>query len=506
MGRLRQLNPNNYGSSSAIHADIENLIRYIISGERGGKSYGEMFQDLFDENGEVALGVEFKFDADGLSMRQGGGEWEALAGVDDLRGSPGRDVGNVVLPIVTGMVNVEATAGQTIFPYVHGPTDTLFVHLNGILLAKTLDYSSDPAAGTITLTNGATGTDVLSVYKVRGDAGVITSRTDTTVTAASQAVFGVNYPSSAYQEQVYLNGVLLAAGADYILTPGTSSITLLEAAALDDVLSVVFLSSSGSTEIPGFLLEGIYTDMATGLIPFSKVYVPSGAIDPSKVDGLPAALASSAKMTIGSATPSDPESGDFWLDTSASPAVLKIYDASQFVSVQPSNTLPTVRTSDAGYAIFINSTGTGFSYKPIDLSALIPNSQKGVAAGVATLDADGRLDPSQQPEVRTRDVINVTLNGVVANGTFTMRRLFGERFRIIGLSVKTKTGTCTVQLAVSGVAVGSTYSAASAANDQNFTTVIEVDALVASKTLDVIITAASSCEDVYVTAVIERLI
>lgn len=505
MGRLRQFNPNNYGSSRSIHDEFENIIRYIVAGERGNLSYAEMFKGLFDEDGKVAIDVSFEFDGDGLKMKIGEDDWVLLASVDQLRGNPGRDVGLVPLPVITGLVNFTSTAGQTTYPYVHGPTDSLFVHQNGLLLTKDVHYTSNATNDTITLLTGATAGDIVSVYKVRGDAGIVITRTDTPVTAPSQAVFGVSFPTNQYQEQVYLNGILMARTSEYLINEATSTITLLDAAVNGDILTVVFISGSGSTEIPGLMLEGVYTDMATGLIPFNKIAVAAEQIPVAKVEGLTAHFASSAKITVGTSTPVDPNSGDFWLDTSTAPATLKIYDASQFVSVQPVNTLPTVRASDAGYAIFINSTGTGFTYRPIDFTGLIPSAQKGVPGGVATLDAEGKLDATQKPTVRTRDAIHIALSGAVANGTYTFRRLFGEKFRIIGLTAKTTSGSCTIQLAVSGTGVGSTFSAAAAANDQLFSSVIEVDAAVLSKTLDVIVTAASSCNDLLVTAVIERL-
>ena len=506
MGRLRQYNPNNYGSARAIHDEFENIVRYIVAGERGNLSYAEMFDGIFDEDGKLSINVSFEFDGDGLKMKIGEKDWELLAPVEALRGNPGRDVGLVPLPVITGLVNYEATSGQTVFAYVHGMTDTLFVSHNGVLLTKDVHYTNNATNDTITLLTGATAGDIISVYKVRGDAGIVVTRTDTPVTASSQAVFGVTFPTNQYQEQVYLNGILLAKTSEYVINEATSSITLLDAAVNGDILTVVFIAGSSSTEIPGLMLEGVYTDMQTGLIPYEKIMVGDDEIPSEKVSGLQTFMLQSAKITVGTGTPTTPDSGDFWLDTSTVPATLKIYDASQFVSVQPVNTLPTVRTTDAGYAIFINSTGTGFTYRPIDFTGLIPAAQKAAPGGVATLDSEGKLDASQRSTIRTRDVIDIKLSGAVANGTYVFRRLFGERFRIIGLTAKTTSGSCTIQLGVSGTAAGSTYSAAATANDQNLSSVIEVDSLVLSKTLDLIVTSASSCNDIYVTVVIERLI
>lgn len=506
MGRLRQYNPNNYGSTSSINSEFESVIRYIVAAERGGRSYAELFQTLFDEDGNLNLGVAFKFDADGLQMRVGeDGPWEALATVEDLRGYPGRDVGNVPLPIITGYEVYTATASQTVFPYAHTPTDKLFVYHEGLLLTPTVDYTNNATADTVTLTSGATVDDRLVIYKVRGDAGIVVDRADTTVSAASQAIFGATFPSGTYQTQVYLNGLLLTETADYILSPGTSSITLLEPAIEDDVFTRVFLSASDATVIPGLMLEGVYTDNTTGLIPFNKIAIAEEAIAQSKIAGLVVKLSTMAKITVGSSTPADPVSGNFWLDTSQTPADLKVYDASAWFSVQPQTSLPTIRTTDAGYAVFINSTGTGYSYQPIDFSSLILNTQRGAAGGVATLDGDGKLDPTQIPVVRANDTMTHYIGGALADGTTVMRRLFREHIRITGLSVRLTSGTCSIQLGVNGVSVGSVISASGTANDQEFGTVIDIDALAASKSLDVTISSNSSGTNMWLTVCFERL-
>jgi hypothetical protein len=507
MGRLRQFNPNNYGSVAAINSEFESIIRYIVAAERGGRSYAELFQDLFDDDGELNLGVDFKFDGDGLQMKVGeDGTWDVLATAADLRGSPGRDVGDVPLPIITGVQTYTATAGQTVFNYVHSSTDTLFVVHEGLLLTPTTDYTNNATSDTVTLTSPASLSDKLIIYKVRGDAGITLARTDTVVAAASQSVFGVTFPAAGtYQAQVYLNGLLLAETLDYILSPGTSSITLLDPAVTNDVFTTVFMSVNSATVVPGLMLEGVYTDMTTGLIPVAKVAIGDEDIPQAKIDGLVEKLSTVAKITVGSSTPSGPVSGDFWLDTSQTPADLKVYDASAWYSVQPQTSLPTIKSTDAGYAVFINSTGSGYSYQPIDFSALILDAEKGVAGGVATLDGDGKLDPTQIPTVRTNDTFDYRISGALADGTKVMRRLFKEHIRITGLSVRLTSGTCSIQLGINGVSVGSVYSASGSTNDQEFGTVIDIDALAASKSLDVTISSNSSGTDMWLTVAFERL-
>lgn len=507
MGRLQQLNPNNYASSTQISPEFESIIRYLNAGERGNRTLGELHQRIFDENGNVRLGVDFRFSADGLEMRVGDTDtWVVLATADELRGLPGRDVGEVALPIIAARVDVKATAAQTVFPYAHVPSDNLFVFSNGRLLTPFLEYTDDPATGTVTLSDPAVLNDVITIYKVRGSGSVATSRNDYTVTAASQVVFGVQLPTDAYQAQVYLNGILLAPNLDYVINDALQTVTLIsDPAVVDDVLTTAFFSSASATTIPGFMLEGVYTDPATGLIPFERVSVPDGAIDADKVAGLQAQLDSGAKITIGSSTPVEPESGDLWMDTSSNPAVLKFYDGSQFLSTAPSSTLPSIRTTDANYIVAINSTGTAFVFKPLDFSSLIYKSEKGAAGGVATLDNDGRLDPSQRPVVRTVDALTVLREGAVVDGTYSVRRLFGEKVRITALCTKCVSGTGSVQLKIAGALVGAVQSVASVANDVPFGTVIEVDALVASKSVEVVVSSAASLNGLEMTIVIERL-
>jgi hypothetical protein len=503
-GRIQQQNPNNYRSSSQIHADFENIIRYLVSSERGSKSVPELMSILFDSDGNLDVNVELRFNETGLQYRTGDNDWETLVVAADLRGDPGRDIGDVALPIITQRTEYTATAAQTEFAYVHSASDVLFVHQNGILLSPD-DYTTSPVGGTVTLDAGATVDDIISIYKVRGGAGITTTRTDTTVVAASQSVFSVTFPTDAYQEQVYLNGVLLAETTDYTLSTGTNTITLTEAAVTDDVFTAIFLSSSDSTAVTGFLLEGIYTDADTGLIPYSKLSFADGDLPVAKVATLADFLATAASIEVGSSTPVSPATGLLWLDTSTSPANLKIYDGIQFLSVQPTNTLPSIKTSDANYIVSINSSGTGFLYKALDFSALVYRTERAAAGGVATLDGDGLLEETQRPIVRVTDSIGKQIDGSVTDDTYRVKRLYGEKFRIIGHSAKTSSGTCSYQLSVSGVAVGSVYAASSSANDTALVTVIEVDALTLSKTLDVVITSAASAADFEIAISVERL-
>lgn len=507
MARIQQQNPNNYRSSALIHTDFENLIRYLVSSERGNKSLPEMMRLIFDEEGAVTIDVALQYSADGIQWRLGAdGDWQTLATVAELRGEPGRDVGTVPLPVITQRSDITATAAQTVFPYAHSESDFLFVFKNGLLLKPTTDYTSAHAADTVTLTAGASLNDIVTIYKLRGESGVEGSRTDTVVVAASQSVFAVSFPDTSYQEQVYLNGVLLAETTDYIISEAQSTITLTSTAVTDDVVTTIFLQATDETTVTGFMLEGVYTDPATGLIPYAKLSIADAAIPQAKVNGLVAKLATVADTYVGSSTPASPTSGDLWLDTSLTPSNLKMYDGVEFFSVQPTSSLPAIKTSDANYIVSVNSSGSGLIYKPLDFSSLVYRTERAAAGGVATLDGNGLLEESQRPLVRTRDIINFKNAGATADGNYHIRRAFGEKFRIIASTALTSSGTCDYRLSVSGVGIGSTYSVSSVASDQIYGTVIEVDAQTVSKAIGLIVSSSAAAADLEVVVTIERLI
>ena len=72
MARLRQQNPQNYGSSSNINAEFENLTRYVNAGELGDKTIGELLAVLFNSSGEFAGPIELRNDSSaGLQYRIG---------------------------------------------------------------------------------------------------------------------------------------------------------------------------------------------------------------------------------------------------------------------------------------------------------------------------------------------------------------------------------------------------------------------------------------------------
>lgn len=141
MARLRQQYPRNYGTSDNISLEFENLIRYLIAGERGNKTFGELMTLLFNADGEVEDIVELRKDSsEGLQYRVGTyaatdteSGWVTLISNADLRGEKGQDFGEIGAPIIFGRVDFTATASQTTFNYAHDETDELLVYVNGAL-------------------------------------------------------------------------------------------------------------------------------------------------------------------------------------------------------------------------------------------------------------------------------------------------------------------------------------------------------------------------------------
>ena len=508
MGRLQQLNPRNYRSSAQISEEFESLIRYIGAAERGNKTLSELLGQVFDSQGNYSLDFTMRVDADGLEYRVGSDEqpWETVVSLDRLRGPAGRDVGEVALPILHQRVDITAATEITVVNYVHGDDDFLFVLRNGILMREGDDFVSNPAANTITFTPAIPIDSRVTIYKSRGGGGADINRQDFEV-IASQSVFGIILPDDDALTQflVYLNGILLAENDDYVISRALSTITLLSAAQADDLLSVVTIASSDATSVSGFMLEGIYTDPATGLIPVAKVQIPDGALDLAMVGNLAEIIEGTAQITVSPTPPVDPETGDLWLDTSETPNALKFWNASEWLRTSPTSSLPPVQSEHANLIVAVNSTGTGYVYRAFETTGLIPRSEKGASGGVATLGIDGRLSTSQQPEVRVTDTIYFTKMGAITDGTLVMRHLFGEKIRLKGMSVRTTSGSATLQIAVSGANVGGAYSVTSVANDVVFVNPIEIDAISLSKTLQLVVSGASSPNDLFVTLIVERL-
>ena len=510
MARLRQTNPQSYGSSSKINAEFESLIRYINAGELGDKTLGELLAVLFNSDGEFAGPIEMRKDSSlGIQFRVGTYAdaetgWQTLVALSELRGAAGSDTGEIGAPIILGRADYVATSGQTVFDYAHTTSDDLIVYRDGVLKrpGASFDYVASTTAGTggtgaVTFNSGVTVGNVISIYKIRSSAITGFTRSDQ-VTSASQQVFPFTFESTS-KLQVYKNGILQREGGsnDYILDAAQNQVVMNSAVASGNTITIITVENTSVSAVSGMMFEDNYVIASSGLIDFTKVSVGSGAITQAKVSGLTAALAASATISISSSTPVAPATGSLWLDTSQNPNKLKFYTGAQFLEANPESSLPTFSTSNASQFIRVNSTGTALEYSAVDLTSVVPVTQKGAANGVAQLDSSGRLPFAQLPTVLGTSTFYDT-QASVANGSVDLSRLWKQKVRIDGIAVRTSTGTCTIQIRAGGVDVGSTFSVSSTPNEVTLGTPIEIDATTSSKQLGYTITSNSAGNDLEV--------
>ena len=512
MARLRQLNPNNYASSGNIHADFENIVRYLIASERGTKTLNEMLSAIFDEEGNFSGAFELRRDqSEGIQYRVGTYSnseegWITIIPLSDLRGNSGVNVGLVSLPIITGRVDYLGDGSETEFPYTFDSTDTVLVFVNGLLQRAGALYDYTLSSDLVTFTSAPSGGDEVTFFKVRGDESISSTRVDVTP-ISTQTVFGFVFPTTPYELYIYKNGILQSEGGtkDYVLSPSTSTITFLSPVLDSDTVTFLTVESTSGTVVTGLMTESEYVDGSTGQILWSKISVNDGDIPQGKVSSLSSDLAARAHLSVGSLPPAAPSSGHLWLDTSAAPNVLKFHDGVGWIATSPENALPVFTAVNALQYLRVNSSGSGLEFGNLDLSGLIPATQKGAANGVATLDGSGRMPEAQMPTVRATDNIYFFLEGPVSNGNHIITRSYKQLIRITGISALLTSGSCQIQLLVSGTPVGPTYAVSSTPLDQPLATLVEIDTLSASKPIGIVVSSGSSPQDLNVTLTTELL-
>ena len=513
MPRLRQQNPANYGTSANINSEFENLIRYVNRAELGDNTLGELISVLFDEDGEFIGPVEMRLDPTaGLQYRVGTyavetDGWITLTDLASIRGTAGANVGTIGAPIIYNRLDYVATASQTVFSYAFDTTDDLLVFVNGILMTPTTDYANNPTTDQVTFVVPRTAGQVISIYSIRASAITGYNRVNT-VTSGSQAVFPFIHADTD-ELQVFKNGILQREGGgyDYTRNAASDTVTFNVAVPSANLVSILTVQSTVTTSVTGLLMEADYSDLATGLILFSKLQIADGQVPQAKINGLVSALSDAGKLIVSSSTPTGAwlTTGRLWLDTSLTPNILKFYNGVGWLSTSPASSLPAFVAADAYKYIRLNSLGTGFIYDTVDLTSVIPITQKSAANGVATLDALGRMPSSQLPVSIGADSYYEKRAGAVANAAYVIRRIFKQKVSLTGGSFLCSTGTATIQLAVNGVGVGATYSVTSAGLDQTFGTPQPVDASTANQRIGYIITAQAGLADLEVTLAAEVL-
>lgn len=502
MARLRQQNPQNYGSSGNIHTDFENIIRYINAAELGNKTIGELFAQLYNEDGVFDGPIEMRVNtATGLEYRVGEYRnpedgWQLLANIADLRGPAGQNVGQIDGPIFFNRQDtVIDTDGTTNIPYVFDPSvEDIMVWKNGLLLRGTgvsPDYTYDDVNDEVILSVAVDTGALISIVSVRASAISNYRRLDYIAIGTVPTI-----PFAFSDDErllVYRNGILQREGAsyDYVKSSATGTITFLTPLLNDDVATVMTVENQSQVKVAGLMLEDEFTD-GNGFIKYDKLLIEDGEIPQVKIQNLASELSSKAKITINALAPVSPLSGDLWLDTSITPNVLKFYQGTQWLSASTDNALPNFTNANAGQYIRVNGTGTLLEYGDIDFSSLVPKTYIGAANGVAALDSAGKIPTGQLPEIYSVGTIAGFASGALSNTTYRIQTIYKQKIRIDGITAVTSAGSCTIQLAVDGVAVGTTYAVTTTRTNQNITPVIEIDATTAGRLIQVIVTANSS--------------
>lgn len=498
MARLRQQFPQNYLSSGNISTEFENVIRYLNGAELGNKTLGELISQVFNDEGEFDAVVQLRFDAvNGLEYRVGDYDseddgWVAVVSPDDIRGPAGADIGTVDGPFFYNRQEFEPGVGDTLLDYSFDEdTDEIVVYINGILQPSSGVYTELPETDQISFTSPFVGDEQVSVYSVRASAVSTYRRSDQT-SAPGQVIFPFLHTSNE-ELLVWRNGLLQTEGADadYTTNPLTGTITFNVALSDGDRVTIMVAENRAIQRVGGLMTEDKFCN-SNGFVRYDKIAIEDDEIPQTKVSGLATELSVRARLTVSATAPSDPLTGDLWQDTSINPNVLKFWDGSAWIRTNPSSALPAFTSANAQQYVRLNSNGTAFEYGDIDMSHLVPKTYMGAANGVPNLDSEGRIPVDQLPEVYATQTMPFNISGAVANGTQFVNRLWKQKLRIDGMAVKLAAGTCTVQLSVDGVTVGTSYAITTTAQSINFASAIEIDATAAGRRLEIVITNIAS--------------
>jgi len=514
MARLKVLYPGNHTSSGNIGADIENIVRYLNSAELGDETLAELMRKLFDTDGILKAPVELRNDPiEGLQYRVGeyaekNEGWNQLSSAAQIRGAAGSDVGTIGAPLFSARQDIvinEADeegdiahpTGTTIFSYIHEPSDAIVVYLNGALLAEE-DYSNTPAANTVTLNDATEEGDLLTIYKVQSanDSGY--TREDV-IAGQSQAVF----PFVHNEDQkvlVYRNGVLQRQGGthDYTQQPANSTITFTSALIEGDLVTFIIVEDTSQVRVSGLMTEDKFTN-SDGLIPYARVAVRDAEIPRGKVEGVTELLANRGRVYVSPSEPLEANAGDMWVDTAASPNVLKFYNGTGWLLTSPDTGIPAFGTTNALQFLRVNSTGGGLEFANVDFTSLVPKTYIGAADGVAGLDSTGRLPIAQLPDTFATRSFFFKQTGSVGNGAYTITRAFKQNVRIDAIAAKSSSGTANIQMKINGINAGDVIPVSSTLTEQNLSASIAIDATTTSREVAFEVTSANSLNDIEVT-------
>jgi hypothetical protein len=495
MSRLRQYFANRYSSSEATNSEFENVIRYLNTAELGNRTLAELMEKIFDSNGDVNLGIEFRFNpSTGLEFRLDSNEpeWTLLAATESIRGTSGSNVGTIESPLFSNRVDFTSTASQTVFPYVTSATDAaVMVWINGVLQA-TAAYTYSSAAGTVTLASPVSAGQLVSLATIRTNPATAYRRADLT---ASESQVTFPFPHTDTEDLVvYRNGILQREGGgfDYIRSPATSTVTMTSSQTAGNVISIICITNNAIRDVAGIMLEDEYA--VNGLIRLDRINISANAIGQDKVNGLVDDLSARAKITVSGSSPLSPGQGDLWVNTSFSVPTLLFYDGVRWLNSSPNGLIPLPLPANVLQFLRLNSTATALEYAPFDTSGLVLLSSVGAANGVAALNANGKLQSGAVPEFAMRSPIIGRIGGAVANGTYVIGHISGSIHVFDGIVAKLTSGSATLQLQVGGVNVGSTLAATSASTRLPITASTQ-DATAAVRDVAIVVTGATSPVD-----------
>ena len=485
MAGIRQTAAFEYASSDKVQTEFENVVRYLQQAEVGGKTLGEIVDNLTDDNGNLNSNVEFKLDSSaGLQYRVGEtGDFTTIAALSELRGEAGQNVGDIGAPIFNGRQDyiigttlrasdgVAYPSGTTVLEYNHESTDTIVVFRNGLLQVEgaTNDYVTSATNNTVTFSDDLTTTDnsgaaeVVTVYKIRATAITSFQRVDAEVTT-TQSIFPFVMEDST-EIQVYQNGLLLREGGanDYVRDNNADTVTLNTAATNGDIVSIITVENTANQVVAGLMLEQVFTNAQTGKILFDKLEIADGAIAEAKVANLTTSLAGKAGLSDvtagGTALSAGPVNTFYLEDVSGSPRLRFKVSATQNVDINPAVDIPSPSSANSGKFIRVSAAGAYELSALTDvLSAYITTAQKDAANGVPSLDSNLLINIARIP---TFDILQqyplLIMDKQVATPTTSevrMKRISGARIKINKIYAVLDAGTLTLDLKVAGASQG----------------------------------------------------
>ena len=485
MAGIRQTAAFEYASSDKVQTEFENVIRYLQQAEVGGKTLGEVIDNLTDDDGNLNSNVQFQLDSSaGLQYRVGEtGEFTTIAPLSDLRGEAGQNVGDIGAPIFNGRQDyiigttlrasdgVAYPSGTTVLEYQHTADDTIVVFRNGLLQVEGAanDYVTSAANNTVTFSDDLTTTDnsgaaeVVTVYKIRATAITSFQRVDAEVTT-TQSIFPFVMEDST-EIQVYQNGLLLREGGanDYVRDNNADTVTLNTAATNGDLVSIITVENTANQVVAGLMLEQAFTNQQTGKILFDKLEIADGAIAEAKVANLTTSLAGKAGLSDvtagGTALSAGPVNTFYLEDVSGSPRLRFKVSATQNVDINPAVDIPSPSSANSGKFIRVSAAGAYELSALTDvLSAYITTAQKDAANGVPSLDSNLLINIDRIP---TFSILQqyplLIMDKQVATPTTSevrMKRISGARIKINKIYAVLDAGTLTLDLKVAGVSQG----------------------------------------------------